>query len=144
MRSVVAEVVSLVPKGENRLGSDRRAPMRADKLNSGLDARIGLSHEMLSAAEKGDLQSLASLDLERMELLKSFRNGVKLASAADQTLLQQINDVERPCDRTDGASAAQQGPGSRHGGSGSPGGGSLCRQSAAALRLNLKRLGSHA
>lgn len=67
--------------------------MSADKPNSGLTRALALSHEMLSAAEKGDLKSLAALDLERMELLKSFRTGVKLASAADQALLQQINDM---------------------------------------------------
>jgi hypothetical protein len=60
-------------------------------INPGLARALALSHDMLSAAEKGDLKSLASLDLERMELLKSFRNGTKLVSAADKALLQQIN-----------------------------------------------------
>lgn len=67
--------------------------MSGDKINFGLARALAVSHDMLNAAEKGDLQSLASLDLERMELLKSFRNGTKLVSAADQALLQQINEM---------------------------------------------------
>ena len=61
------------------------------KINSSLARALALSIDMLSAAEKGDLQSLASLDLERMELLKLFRNGTQHVSAADQALLSQIN-----------------------------------------------------
>jgi hypothetical protein len=67
--------------------------MSGAELNSGLARALAVSHDMLNAAEKGDLQSLASLDLERMELLKSFRKGTKLVSAADQALLQQINEL---------------------------------------------------
>jgi hypothetical protein len=67
--------------------------MSGDKINPGLARALAVSHEMLNAAEKGDLHSLASLDLERMELLKSFRHGTKLVSAADQALLQQINEM---------------------------------------------------
>jgi hypothetical protein len=67
--------------------------MSSGKINPGLARALALSHDMLSAAEKADLQSLASLDLERMELLKSFRNGTKRVSAADQALLQQINEI---------------------------------------------------
>jgi hypothetical protein len=65
--------------------------MSSGKINSSLARALSLSHDMLSAAEKGDLQSLASLDLERMELLKFFRNGTKQVSAADRTVLAQIN-----------------------------------------------------
>lgn len=61
--------------------------------NPDLARALTLSHEMLSAAEKGDLPSLASLDRERMELLKLFRNGTKQVSAADQALLAQINST---------------------------------------------------
>jgi hypothetical protein len=67
--------------------------MSGGKINPGLARALALSHDMLSAAEKADLQSLASLDLERMELLKSFRDGTKRVSAADQALLQQINEI---------------------------------------------------
>jgi hypothetical protein len=65
--------------------------MSSDKINPGLASALALSHDMLNAAEKGDLQSLASLDRERMELLKSFRKGTKQVSAADQALVSQIN-----------------------------------------------------
>jgi hypothetical protein len=65
--------------------------MSSDKINRSLARALTLSHDMLSAADRGDLQSLATLDLERMELLKSFRNGTKQVSAADQALLSQIN-----------------------------------------------------
>jgi hypothetical protein len=65
--------------------------MSGQKTNPDLARALALSHDMLSAAEKGDLPFLASLDLERMELLKSFRRGTQQVSAADQALLVQIN-----------------------------------------------------
>ena len=65
--------------------------MSSGKINLSLSRALALSHDMMGAAEKGDLQSLASLDRERMELLKSFRNGTKQVSAADQAVLSQIN-----------------------------------------------------
>ena len=65
--------------------------MSSDKLNPILARALALSNDMLNAAEKGDVQSLASLDRERMELLKSFRNSTQQVSAADQALLAQIN-----------------------------------------------------
>jgi hypothetical protein len=52
---------------------------------------LALSHDIVEAAEKGDLQSLASLDQKRMELLKLFRSGTKQVSAPDQALLSQID-----------------------------------------------------
>ena len=61
------------------------------KSNLSLARALAVSHEMLAAAENGDLQSLASLDHERMELLKLFRSGTKQVSAAEQALLAQIN-----------------------------------------------------
>ena len=67
--------------------------MSSAEISPGLARALALSHDMLSAAEKGDLQVLASLDHERMELLKSFRNGTKQISAADQALLSQINAI---------------------------------------------------
>jgi hypothetical protein len=38
--------------------------MSGDKINPGLARALALSHEMLNAAETGDLKSLTSLDLE--------------------------------------------------------------------------------
>ena len=51
---------------------------------------LALSEEILSAAESGDLKSLESLDRQRLELLKSFRNATRQVAATDQALLQQI------------------------------------------------------
>jgi hypothetical protein len=65
--------------------------MSGEKTNPDLARALALSRDMLSAAEKGDLQFLASLDHERMELLKFFREGAKQVSAADRALLAQIN-----------------------------------------------------
>jgi hypothetical protein len=61
------------------------------QINPSLARALALSNEMLSAAEQGDLQSLASLDLERTKLLKSFRNATRQVSATDQAVLAQIN-----------------------------------------------------
>jgi hypothetical protein len=58
-----------------------------------LTRALALSNDMLSAADKGDLESLASLDLERMELLQFFRNSTKQVAAVDQALLEQIAEV---------------------------------------------------
>ena len=63
------------------------------KINPILARVLALSQDMQGAAERGDLQSLASLDRERMELLKSFRKSTKQVSAADQALLSQINST---------------------------------------------------
>jgi hypothetical protein len=59
----------------------------------GLAGALSLSHDMLSAAEKGDLQTLESLDLQRMELLQFFRSSTTRVAAADQALLQQIAEM---------------------------------------------------
>jgi hypothetical protein len=61
--------------------------------NPSLARALALSQEMLSAAETSDLKTVASLDRERMELLKFFRSGTKQVSAADQALLAQINET---------------------------------------------------
>jgi hypothetical protein len=67
--------------------------MSSGKINPSLARALALSHDMLSAAETGDLQSLESLDLERMELLKLFRSSTRQVSATDQALLRQINEI---------------------------------------------------
>ncbi len=65
--------------------------MSGEKINPDLARALALSHDMLSAAEQGDLHSLAALDHERMELLKSFRKGTRQVSTGDRALLAQIN-----------------------------------------------------
>lgn len=62
----------------------------ADRNDDRVVRASALSREILAAAEKGDLQSLASLDRQRLELLKSFRSATQRVAAADQALLQEI------------------------------------------------------
>jgi succinate dehydrogenase flavin-adding protein (antitoxin of CptAB toxin-antitoxin module) len=73
--------------------------MNGSNLDLSLARALALSHEMLDSAEKGNLQSLAALDLERMDLLKFFRNSTRQPSPADQALLHQIAQLN---DRTIG------------------------------------------
>jgi hypothetical protein len=65
----------------------------SDKTNLSLTRAPALSNDMVSAADKGDLQTLALLDRQRMELLQFFRNSSKTVAAADQALLAQIAEV---------------------------------------------------
>jgi hypothetical protein len=51
---------------------------------------LAISQQMLDAAEQGNLQALGSLDLERMDLLKFFRNNTAQPNASDRALLAQI------------------------------------------------------
>jgi hypothetical protein len=67
--------------------------MKDGNINSSLVRALALSHEMLAAAEQANLQSLALLDAERLELLKSFRLESKHVGAADRALLQQISQI---------------------------------------------------
>ena len=64
--------------------------MNSGNPDPGVARALALSEEILSAAESGNLDSLEPLDLERMELLKSFRKATRQVAAADQALLQQI------------------------------------------------------
>ncbi|HEX3603747.1 MAG TPA: hypothetical protein VHU43_06615 [Steroidobacteraceae bacterium] len=73
--------------------------MSRGTLSPGLARALALSQEMLSAAESGNLQSLESLDLERMELLKSFRNAKQHVAAADRAVIREIAQLN---DRTIG------------------------------------------
>jgi hypothetical protein len=63
------------------------------KTSSSLSRALALSNDMLSAADRGDLQTLASLDAQRMELLQLFRSSTQQVAAADQALLEQIAEV---------------------------------------------------
>jgi hypothetical protein len=64
--------------------------MNGGSADLSLARALAISREMLDAAEKGNLQSLGALDLERMDLLKLFRNSTRQLTAADRALLQQI------------------------------------------------------
>ena len=63
------------------------------KINPLLARALALSHEMLAAVEQGKLDSLQSLDAERLELLKSFRLEAKQVDAGDRALLQQTTQL---------------------------------------------------
>ena len=69
------------------------------KINPLLARALALSHDMLAAVEQGKLDSLGSLDAERLELLKSFRLEAKQVDAGNRALLQQIAQLN---DRTIG------------------------------------------
>lgn len=62
-------------------------------LDLSLARALAISHEMLDAADKGDMQTLARLDRERMDLLQFFRSGTSHPTAADRALLQQIGQL---------------------------------------------------
>jgi hypothetical protein len=73
--------------------------MSGANIDLSLARAIAISQEMLDAAEKGNFQSLEPLDLERMDLLKFFRNSTTQMTAADRALLLQITQIN---DRTIG------------------------------------------
>jgi len=64
--------------------------MREILVHPALARALALSREMLEAAEQSNMQSVSSLDAERLQLLKSFRLETKRLNAADRVLLQQI------------------------------------------------------
>ena len=73
--------------------------MSGANMDLSLERALALSQEMLDAVEQGNFQSLQPLDLERMDLLKFFRNSTTQMTAADRALLQQITQLN---DRTIG------------------------------------------
>jgi predicted MarR family transcription regulator len=64
--------------------------MNSNNPDPGVARALALSEEILSVAESGNLESLESLDRQRLELLQSFRKATRQVAAADQALLQQI------------------------------------------------------
>jgi hypothetical protein len=61
--------------------------------NARLARALTISYEMLAAAEAANLQCVAQLDAERMQLLKSFRLEAKQVDADDRGLLLQISQL---------------------------------------------------
>jgi hypothetical protein len=59
-------------------------------VNLALVRALAVSNEMFTAAEKADFQSVALLDAERLQLLKSFRFDAKRIEAGDRAMLRQI------------------------------------------------------
>jgi hypothetical protein len=73
--------------------------MRENQIHSALTRALALSREMLEAAERANLQSLSSLDAERLQLLQSFKLESGRVDAASRDLLQRIAEMN---DRTIG------------------------------------------
>jgi len=73
--------------------------MSGGDIDLSLARALAISREMFEAADKGNLQIVPALDLERMDLLKFFRNGTAHPTAADRLLLAQIVQLN---DRTIG------------------------------------------
>jgi hypothetical protein len=61
------------------------------KAKPALARALALSHELLAAAETANLQALALLDEQRLELLKSFRLEARRVDADDRAVLLQIS-----------------------------------------------------
>jgi hypothetical protein len=64
--------------------------MSAAAANPGLLQALELSRDILQAAERADLPTVGSLDVERMRLVQSFRRQTSSVAAADGALLQEI------------------------------------------------------
>jgi hypothetical protein len=73
--------------------------MSGGNIDLSLARALAISQQMLDAAGQGNVQALGSLDLERMDLLKFFRNSTVHPTASDRALLAQIAQLN---DRTIG------------------------------------------
>jgi hypothetical protein len=73
--------------------------MSGGNIDLSLARALAISQQMLDAVDRGNLQVLAALDRERMDLLKFFRNNTAQPSASDRALLAQITQLN---DRTIG------------------------------------------
>jgi len=73
--------------------------MSDSAVNLVLVRALAVSNELFTAAEKGNLESVALLDAERLQLLKSFRQRVAQVAAGDRAMLRQIAQLN---DRTIG------------------------------------------
>jgi hypothetical protein len=58
-----------------------------------LAAALSLSHQLIAAANQGDMVKLAELDAERLQLLKSFRAFSPRVGDDDRALLNEITDL---------------------------------------------------
>jgi len=56
-----------------------------------LERALALSHQLVAAADQGDVQSLPSLDAERMQLLTSFRGARRQLDAGEQAMIEEIS-----------------------------------------------------
>jgi hypothetical protein len=56
-----------------------------------LERALALSHQLVAAADQGDVQSLPSLDAERLQLLQSFRSGRPKLDEGEQATIEEIS-----------------------------------------------------
>jgi hypothetical protein len=61
--------------------------------HAGLKQALELSQQILAAAERGDTQTVAALDVERMRLVQSFGRGANGLGASDGALLAAITQL---------------------------------------------------
>ena len=73
--------------------------MSDSSVNLALVRALAISNELFTAAEKGNLESVSSLDAERLQLLKSFRQSTRQVAGNDRAMLRQIAQLN---DRTIG------------------------------------------
>jgi molybdenum-dependent DNA-binding transcriptional regulator ModE len=67
--------------------------MSLDEPGAALLRAAEISRRLVAVADGGDVELTASLDAERLQLLKSFRLGRKQIDAADRVLLQEISQL---------------------------------------------------
>jgi hypothetical protein len=65
---------------------------RAD-VTAGLQRALDLSRELAAVADSGDARLAASLDLQRLELLKSLRRDLQPMDEKDRAVLREIAEL---------------------------------------------------
>jgi hypothetical protein len=67
--------------------------MTPHQVHPALAAAVSLSRDVVTAADRGDLETLAQLDAQRLKLLQSFRSDVGQVAASDRLLLEEISEL---------------------------------------------------
>ena len=67
--------------------------MSRHEAGSAVRRAVEISHELLAAAEQGDLAAVTLLDAERLQLLKSIRSKNSLIDPTERLLLQEISEL---------------------------------------------------
>jgi hypothetical protein len=67
--------------------------MMAGGIHPDLIAALALSREVVTAADQGDMQTLAQLDGQRLQLLKSFRSESRQVAPTDRAVLYEISEL---------------------------------------------------
>jgi hypothetical protein len=67
--------------------------MSLNEASGALQRAVEISRQLVAVADGGDAQLTASLDAERLQLLKSFRLVRKQVDVSDRVLLQEISQL---------------------------------------------------